>query len=229
MKTPANNTLHLPRILCLHRGGVNAEVFRLQSRTLISHLKPYFRLCFVNGPFVSEPGPDMLPTFKDFAPFRYWLQVMIKENERMLKNAMSADNARGATGDWVGLIGFSQGAKMCASLLYRQQMRAAMFSPELARPKYRFGVLLAGRPPLVALNSDLVMSIALADVSKITTVPFQNVQGPKSKLRLPTCNKKTTELVEWDGDHRVPNKTKNVAKVVKHILYIAKRASVSLG
>jgi hypothetical protein len=44
-----------------------------------------------------------------------------KHINRSIEEAMREDNETGATGPWVGLLGFSQGAKMAASLLWRQQ------------------------------------------------------------------------------------------------------------
>ena len=53
-------TLHHPRILCLHGGGVNRDVFRAQARSLIKAL-PSFRLVFADGPFYCAPGPGIVP------------------------------------------------------------------------------------------------------------------------------------------------------------------------
>ncbi|KAH1600297.1 hypothetical protein KXW91_008005 [Aspergillus fumigatus] len=53
-------TLHLPRLLCLHGGGTNARIFRMQCRVLEKHLGRTFRLVYAQGPFtVVQPGPDV--------------------------------------------------------------------------------------------------------------------------------------------------------------------------
>ena len=106
---------------------------------------------------------------------------------------MNEDDARGATGAWVGLLGFSQGAKMAASLLFTQQQRAEILGAANAGSDFRFAVLLAGRAPLVSLDPELVMSSALADASQSTLV-FANspdkadLEKWKHVLRLPTIH-----------------------------------------
>ncbi|KAL4996649.1 serine hydrolase FSH [Aspergillus recurvatus] len=233
-------TLHLSRILCLHGGGVTAEVFRLQSRTLIKQLQPHFRLCFADGPFLSEPGPGMIPTYQHYAPFH----EIIDELDRSIEAAIAADDAKGATGDWVGLMGFSQGGKVSASILYRQQIRAEKLSPEQAGSQFCFAVLLAARPLLVSLDTELPTSPALAEASDITTSGFQNYQVPERRISRPTvhvhglrdpglplhrklleqwCEKGTVRAVEFYGDHRVPVREKDVALVVNQIIHVAKQ------
>ncbi|KAL5044395.1 hypothetical protein BDW71DRAFT_209400 [Aspergillus fruticulosus] len=178
-------TLHLPRILCLHGGGVTAKVFRLQSRTLIKQLQPHFRLCFADGPFLSEPGPGMIPTYQHYAPFH----EIIDELDRSIEAAIAADDAKGATGDWI---------------------RAEKLSAQQAGSQFRSAVLLAARPPLVSLDTELLTSPALAEASEITTSGFQNYQaarpGPTVAPEIVEqwCEKGTARIVEWDGDHRVP-------------------------
>lgn len=128
-------TLHLPRILCLHGGGTNARIFRAQRRVLERALRPTFRLCFAEAPFPSQAGPDVASVYKDFGPFRAWLSQSPEDPKRdvkqaaeqigmSLRNAMDEDDRKGATGEWVALLGSSQGAKVYASLLFSQQLRA---------------------------------------------------------------------------------------------------------
>lgn len=136
---PAASSLHLPRILCLHGGGVTAEIFRLQSRALIALLSPHFRLVFADGPFYCPAGPGMIPVYATYGPYRRWLRWLpehpavdddaaIEEVEYAMRTVMEGDEG---VGEWVGLLGFSQGAKMAASVLYETQLR----SEEKARAK----------------------------------------------------------------------------------------------
>ncbi len=253
--------LHLPRILCLHGGGTNARIFHAQCRVLRKQLESSFRLCFAEAPFPSQAGPDVVAVYKDFGPFRRWLRwlpahphieakVAVEQIENSLHAAMREDDRKGATGEWVALLGFSQGAKMCASLLFRQQVRAQKLGDDGAATNYRFAVLLAGRGPLVALDPELVMTPALADASEIglSSSPDEHILREKEHvLRLPTihvhgmrdpgldlhrqlleryCEKGSTRLIQWEGDHRVPIKSKDVAAVVAQILDLAKETGV---
>lgn len=255
--------LHLPRILCLHGGGVNAEAFRLQCRGLFRSLNGTFRLVFPDAPYLSPADPGVMPTYAHLQPFRRWLRWEIEQEnpgpeaicgdiDRALHRAMINDNAMGATGDWAAIMGFSQGAKLGASLLLRQQLRAEKLGKDQAGSDFKFAILLAGRAPLVALDADLTDSLALADADELTTGAFAQVtgsflQGSDHVLRLPTlhvhgkkdpglanhrrlltdfCKAGTTRLVEWDGDHRVVIQAADVAAVTDEILALSKQTGV---
>lgn len=248
-------TLHLPRLLCLHGGGVNARVFRLQCRELIAQLKPHFRFCFVDAPYACGPGPGIIPVYRDYGPFYRWLH-WLPEHPRLdpatvaadiynqLRDAMHEDDLQGATGAWVGLLGFSQGAKMAASLLFMQQKRAERFGDGGAGSGFRFAVLMAGRPPLVSLDPNVAASPALADAAQCSTDELVTDQEQGHVLRLPTihvhglqdphvdlhrrlmdgyCEKGSARVVEWEGGHRVPLKKRDVAAVVEEMLSVASK------
>jgi hypothetical protein len=253
---PVDPTLAFPRILCLHGGGVTAEAFKLQSRALISRLKSHFRLVFADGPFLCDPGPGILPVYADFAPFRRWLRWLpehaecdaesaIDEIWYQLKLAMDGDDREGATGEWVGLMGFSQGAKISASLLYDQQVREEKVGKGKAGTSWRFAILLAGRAPLVSLSDyskDNKALVSAADISE----GFEHVEegDGKHKLKLPTvhvhglldpglhlhrrllqqyCEPDSVRLVEWEGIHRVPIKGTDAQKITDSIFEVARR------
>ncbi|TVY29662.1 Methylphloroacetophenone synthase [Lachnellula hyalina] len=255
--------LHLPRILCLHGGGVNAEAFRLQCRGLFRSLNGTFRLVFPDAPYLSPADPGVMPTYAHLQPFRRWLRWEIEQAnpgpeaicgdiDRALHEAMISDDAMGATGGWAAIMGFSQGAKLAASLLLRQQLRAEKIGKDQAGSDFKFAILLAGRAPLVALDADLSDSLALADADELTTGAFAQVtgsflQGSDHVLRLPTlhvhgkkdpglanhrrlltdfCKAGTTRLVEWDGDHRVVIQAADVAAVTNEILALSKQTGV---
>ena len=258
----ADRTLHLPRILCLHGGGTNARIFHAQCRALRARLQTKFRFCFVDAPFICQTsGPDVTRVYKHLGPFRRWLRwepghpeiddrIAVKAIEAHLEAAIKEDDRRGATGEWVGLLGFSQGAKMCASLLLRQQVRTDKgFSKQDVGSNYRFAVLLAGRAPLVSLDTDLIDSPRLCHASQLggTEFPFHGLIRDEHLLRLPTlhvhglrdpglelhrqmldeyCEEESARLVEWDGDHRVPIKSHDVTLLVDRILCIARETGV---
>ncbi len=244
---------NLPRILCLHGGGTNARIFRAQCRVLEAKLKSRFRLCFADAPFPSQAGPDVVSVYKDFGPFRRWLRwrldqpeieaaTAVLKIEVSLAATMQADNEKGATGPWVGLLGFSQGAKMCASLLFRQQVRAEKLGSHCAGSDFRFAILMAGRGPLVSLDPELVMTPSLVDAAHLGFQLFPDRSRTEHLLRLPTihvhglqdhglllhkrlmeqyCEKESTRLIEWNGAHRVPIGSKVVSTIVGEILAVA--------
>ncbi|KAI9742329.1 MAG: hypothetical protein M1818_003862 [Claussenomyces sp. TS43310] len=260
-KKAEDSSLHLPRMLCLHGGGTNAQIFRAQCRALEAHLKSSFRFCYAEAPFPSDAGPDVLSVYQDYGPFKRWLPWLpehpildsttgVEAIDRSLETAMKEDDRKGATGDWVALLGFSQGAKVSASLLLRQQARADK-SGHGVGSNYRFAVLLAGRAPLVALDPpEPKSSSTLVDAAgtQYPAVPEDQTFGvSKQTLRLPTihvhglqdpglhlhrqlleqcCEKGSTRLVEWNGNHRLPIKTQDVSLVVEQILAVAKETGV---
>lgn len=251
-------TLHLPRILCLHGGGTNARIFRAQCRVLEAKLKSQYRLCFADAPFLSQAGPDVVSVYKNFGPFRRWLRwrqdqpeidaaTAVRNIEKSLLAAKQADDEKGATGPWVGLLGFSQGAKMCASLLFRQQVRGEKLGRHCAGSDFRFAVLIAGRGPLVSLDPELVMTPSLVDAAhegfqlspeghrtehllRLPTVHVHGLQDPglflHRRLWEQYCEKGTTRLVEWDGAHRVPIGSKVVGTIVEEILAVSRATGV---
>jgi predicted esterase len=182
------DTRPLPRILCLHGGGVNAAIYKVQSRALIRHLQHSFRLVWADGPFLCEPHPDVIEVYGSYAPFRRWLRWLpehaeigaescIDEIGYALRTAMEDDDRDGGTGEWVGLMGFSQGAKLSASLLFEQQAREEgaqkarhLVAPGSAMPNivWRFGILLAGRAPLSNLNPLIISSEALVSAGGLS-------------------------------------------------------------
>ena len=207
----------------------------------------------------------MISTYANLRPFRRWLRLeseqpnpghdaICRDIDRVLREAMLDDNALGATGDWVAIMGFSQGAKVAASLLLRQQLRTQKLGRDHAGFDFKFAVLLAGRAPLVNLDTDLAGSLALADADELTTGAFAQVpgslqQGSDHILHLPTlhvhgkkdpgiahhrrllsdfCKAGTTRLVEWDGDHRVVIQAADVAAVANEIIALSKQTGIKL-
>lgn len=172
---------------------------------------------------------------------------------------MEQDDRDGGRGEWVGLVGFSQGAKLSASLLLEQQSREEKAERE-GRPvelgltgipvNWRFGILLAGRAPLTNLNPEVQTSEALVsaanisegfqfceevNVDAILKKPTVHVHGSADpglwlhqKLLKDYCKEGSTTLVEWDGNHRVPFKTKDVEKVVGAVYDVAEKTGVKV-
>ncbi|KAK0388134.1 hypothetical protein NLU13_4379 [Sarocladium strictum] len=252
-----------PRILCLHGGGTNASIFRFQLRAILSRSSPNFRFVFVEAPFISEPHPAVAEIFADYAPFRRWLRwesnhPEIDDNEAAEKiveacrEAMRADNEI-ASGEWVGVLGFSQGAKMVASLLWAQQVLGAREQDEGARElldaRFKFGVLMAGRHPIVRLSPDLPENPHTSPAGRssidptelpasnegdhVVTTPTLHVHGladpglqQHREMKDLWFATGTTTLVEWDGDHRLPIKPADVDKVLEKIYELAENAGV---
>ncbi|KAJ6119128.1 hypothetical protein N7523_003408 [Penicillium sp. IBT 18751x] len=234
LATQSSDGRDLPRILCLHGGGTNARIFKAQCRVIRNHLADSFRLVFADAPFPSPPGPDVTSVYGDWGQFRAWLplptinEYVIDKIDESIAAAMNADDRAGATGPWVGLLGFSQGARVAASLLFRQQWYslhpAVCFDPKdvgaFAPTEYRFAVLLAGRGPLIEMCARGDNVQPEFDLLQLPTIHVHGLQDPGLEMHrdlLRCCLSSSARLVEWDGDHRVPITTKDVGKVVAEI------------
>ncbi|MCJ1235429.1 hypothetical protein MMC14_003397 [Varicellaria rhodocarpa] len=256
----APGDITLPRILCLHGGGVTADIFHAQSRSIIYALRNKFRLIFVDAPWFCGPGPDIVPVYAQWGPFRRWLRWLphqsqldedtaISELQYAIRRAMDIDPG---TGPFVGVMGFSQGAKMAASLLYEQQLQ----EEQNVKKDYdfKFGILMAGRAPLVSLSSlseSMVKSspptmVSAAGISEgynfdvgdqvkvpkihIPTIHVHGLQDPglhfHRRLYKENCELESTTLIEWEGAHRVPLKSKDVDPIVNAIMKYAKASGV---
>ncbi|GAP85050.1 putative citrinin biosynthesis oxydoreductase [Rosellinia necatrix] len=206
-------TLHLPRMLCLHGGGTNARIFRAQCRVLSRALEGRFRLAYAEGPHASAAGPDVATVYAGDGPFKRWLRWLpahealgegaaVRAIDGAVRDAMAADDARGADGPWVALLGFSQGAKLAASLLFRAQRRADRRAADAGQRReeeeddgvydaWRFAVILAGRAPLVNLEPALFASSLLSSPSEtgLTAPPdLMEMAAGAHVLRLPSIH-----------------------------------------
>ncbi|KAI1261987.1 serine hydrolase FSH [Xylariaceae sp. FL1019] len=210
------SSLHLPRILCLHGGGTNARIFRAQCRVLSRMLEPHFRLAYAEAPYPSAPGPDVVAVYANDGPFKRWLRWLpthatvedeeaVRDIDQSIKEAMDEDDAAGADGPWVGLLGFSQGAKLAVSLLFRQQQRSARAQSGKKNGSgietndmrddiydgWKFAVALAGRAPLVNLEPGVFKSSLLSDASEIGLsgqADLMEIAKEDHVLRLPSIH-----------------------------------------
>ncbi|ORY03828.1 serine hydrolase FSH [Clohesyomyces aquaticus] len=264
----SDTSLKLPRILCLHGKlgvGSNADVLFLQTRTLRSQLDTTFRFVFANGPFFCEPGPGMLPAYGGAEPFRRWLRWSSKHRvlkpkshlealRKCIEDAMDDDDQAGATGAWVGLLGFSQGARLAASILFESQRREIVkqnggttmgyegenVKTKLWSQKWQFAVLFSGPSPLVAMSPGLgdlplqspeELDLTTEELDKFDPTGKICIERPTlhvigrgdewapSQRRLydKYCSEASRNLVEWDGEHRIPiepSLTKNICEMI---------------
>lgn len=250
-----DDNLSLPRILCLHGGGVNGQVFRLQCRTIIAQLAHTYRLVFMDGPYPSNPHKDIVAVYGEFAPFYCWLPWNADQPDLpatagaadVMDACLSAMQHDAGSGPWQGVLGFSQGAKIAASLLWAQQQAEKSLGKGQARTDFKFGVLMAGSAPILHLDVRLVQPRHIADAAMFSTdfVDYPTAPYGEHVLTIPTlhihglqdagierhrrllelyCEPGRTRLVEWDAGHRLPVKPVDVEVVVGELLDMAREA-----
>ncbi|KAI9147505.1 Esterase citA [Paramyrothecium foliicola] len=251
--------LILPRILCLHGGGTNAEILATQCRGITTNLKQYFRFVYVNGPFTASPHEDIAAVYGDMGPFYRWLRwlpehepIADEDAARMVMDAiLGAMKKDMGTGPWAGVFGFSQGAKIAANLLWMQERAVKNGLKPLTN--FEFGVVLAGLPPWLHFDTRLPIPERYVDNAGGYATDFQDwpeANEGEHVLSKPTlhvlglqdpdvekhrvlmekyCKKGTTKLIEWDGGHRVPVEPQYVRQIVKHILDMGEDADMLWG
>lgn len=141
---------HLPRLLCLHGGGTSAMIFKIQTRRLQWALRSTFKFVFVDGPFPSGPGPGVLPVFAGCEPYHSWLKPgspTPEQDQRRVRQVLSKV-IKDDGGEFVGLLGFSQGARLTSGLLADQEER----NVGEGMPEWKFGVMLCGSFPPLSLS-----------------------------------------------------------------------------
>ncbi|KAK9788112.1 hypothetical protein SCARD494_10121 [Seiridium cardinale] len=256
------DNLHLPRILCLHGGGTNIRIFKAQCRAIEPKLKAHFRFAYAEAPYECTPGPDVVSVYASYGPFKRWLRWLPEHKEidnqsalddvrRVINAAKADDDKLGATGPWVGILGFSQGARLAASLLFQHQKRVEKLGEAKAGSTWKFAVLMAGRAPLVCLEPEIFKSSMLSNPSDIGLAgppDLMDAMGEDHVLKLPTlhvhglydpglhmhrelldyCDGDTVRILEWGGGHRVPLKDTDVIPLVDHILELAEETGALL-
>lgn len=109
-----------PKILCLHGGGTNPDIHQFQSRKLNLLLERQYELVTPKGIIDCGAGPGMLPFFEgsDFAQWLWdgkgdeaWNDSHAVEQDEWADLPKLVDIYR-REGPFVGIVAFSQGAKV---------------------------------------------------------------------------------------------------------------------
>jgi len=219
----------------------------MQMRALQPALSSHFRIVFAEAPFVSSPGPDVLTVFADCGPFKRWMGWLPEhyrgrenglEEEKMgirevVERTMREDDEKGACGDWVAWLGFSQGAKVAACLLWGwQEFGRPYLEGGKGRENWKFAILMAGRAPIIDLDEgeETKEEKLKRKILKLPTVHVHGLMDPgldyHRELLEDWCQEGTTRLVEWEGDHRLPIKKADVQAVVRAVHEVAKETGV---
>lgn len=226
--TPLNNSSRpthdssghlLPAILCLHGGGSNATVFKIQSRRLIWNLQGQFRFVFAQASIEGTPGFGMLPVFASCAPFYRWVERRFKMGESEVEetpedeirgldeNLVRVMEENGGVKSFVGVMGFSQGARLVPGLLLRQRIEER---DKLGGSiyKFKFGIMIGGPYPPIAMHS----KVKVEDYELLKTVPTVHAWGRDDhviegcKRLREACDGDECFQMAFEGGHHMPLK-----------------------
>ncbi|PSS22193.1 hypothetical protein M430DRAFT_98819 [Amorphotheca resinae ATCC 22711] len=220
-----------PAILCLHGGGTNEAIFQIQTMRIQNALTPYFQFVFLSAPFESAPGPDVLPVFEGCGPYFRWVpetssssssssaaqEEMPIETKKLLNRIAQEQRAKDGRG-FVGVLGFSQGARLAAGLLLEQQQLGGT-GGGLDCGEFAFGILCNGVcPPLTSSASAHTQKIKI----KIPTLHVIGLEDPwreeSRKLMTDYCDPKYAVCLQFGVGHRFPVLKDDTEKVAKEIL-----------
>ncbi|KAK4064752.1 uncharacterized protein Triagg1_8939 [Trichoderma aggressivum f. europaeum] len=253
--------LTLPRILCIHGAGVNAQVFEIQCRAIIGKLRDKFRFVFVDGHMEDEAHPAVVNIFGELAPFKRWLvykdahETMdpVVASQKLAKQLQDAIDQDKGTGEWAGLIGFSQGGVISSSLLWAQDHIEDDSKRPLPGITFRFAVVMSAPGPIVHIDrtGTLTKPRHLIHAGERMSYDYDDwpVQGTQDEAHMvltPTLHihglqdpalfnhrklyeyskRGTATRFEWDGGHRLPIRREDVERTVNMILQLAERTGM---
>lgn len=89
---------------------------------------------------------------------------------------MKNDDMLRGSGEWIGLLGFSQGAKISTCLILQQDFIASDQQWD-----FRFVFLSAGPAPLVSLSPRFSTSLYVANASQISTLIAPDIPDAEAK------------------------------------------------
>lgn len=212
-----------PAIICLHGHGSSGEIFHTQSRQLIQVLSPYFRFLFVNSPLTTaQAGVGVQPHYAHIKPYRRWHQdenaiglfdVTAEDVERerllvrdSLNEVIERERQNGPGGSVVGVMGFSQGARVATALC---------LDPELGRD-IKFAIMVCGICPTLALSaveSKMPLPLNIVSVHVQGSVDPWTAKG--KKLSMQYFNQGLARVVKFKGGHEIPVKTADVQRIAE--------------
>lgn len=225
----------LPRILCLHGGGTSGEIFQFQTRYIQKAMENVYEFVFVDAPFESDPGPGVLPVFEGMGPFFSWITQSEDEDGSLVAQVIREKlDERG--GPFIGVLGFSQGARVAAGLLLEQQ-EAWHRQGKFTDIDFHFGILLmASCPPLLpsfytagpaSKPTKEEQEAGAEKYAGTISIPSIHVYGRQdaiitsSKLLTKCFDPKTVNIFEFDVDHYLPRGDGDNKQIADAVLTIS--------
>ncbi|KAF8864704.1 hypothetical protein BDZ45DRAFT_490178 [Acephala macrosclerotiorum] len=218
---PASSGPKKPTILCLHGGGTNRTIFNIQTIRIQRALATTFDFVFIDAPFEAPPGPGVMPIFEGCGPFYRWTKPGVPDDLPEETHKLLHETLADPTRNFIGIMGFSQGAKTAAGLVLEQQLRSKSSPSDPKATKsgqFKFGIFLnAVYPPLV-------LGMTEEEKSELINLPSLHVIGTVDPFNEEShalygehFGKKTARKVEFELGHKLPTSEKETARIVGEI------------
>lgn len=152
-----------------------------------------------------------------------------------IEEALDEDDGKGKAGPFVGVIGFSQGARVAAGLLHEAQDRKGDDGLK-KKGGLRFAVLMNGSyPPLRQSSSPSTILPRLSEHTlrewndqheAVIQTPSIHVHGsrdgvlPLSKLLAKCFDPSSATVLEYDNGHHLPVSDDDTKVIADHILRV---------
>lgn len=232
-----------PTILCLQGGGTTGTIFNIQTIRLRRELDEHFNFTFIDAPFECGAGPNVLPVFEGAGPFKMWRDPEDPKNNQAAPATVAAvqkaiDDQIARTGKgFVGVMGFSEGARLAAGIALGQQVRRAeersgATSSESETDGFLFVILLnATTPPLTMAPSPSFLAKLLGGASppKIN-LPSIHVIGKKDQfvhesrnLATQHFDERNAKILELECAHHLPTVKKDSEAIALEIVSLYHR------
>jgi len=148
------------RILCLHGKGTRSEIFELQRENSRQLLPNDYEYSFIDGEFETGPAPGIDKVFP--GPYRCYLpdnSVRSTAEQHAFISEVIAEE-----GPFDGVIAFSQGAAITASILLHHEIEKPFL-----RPPFRFAVFICStyaHSASLSLGKDVTEHVKPEDLPK---------------------------------------------------------------
>ncbi|KAK4464033.1 serine hydrolase FSH [Cladorrhinum samala] len=194
-----------PKVLLLHGSGTNPLIFQIQSRKLDALLSPHFELVYLTGFHECAAGPGVLPYFEGAEPYLKWLSDSeVSEEELHWTSGLDRlVNEFEAQGPFVGVIGFSQGAKAGMYLTRRLEQEGRAVS---------FFVSVCGTVPFQGIKDGekgekYKQSLEKGGIVKTESIHVIGTDDPwrvESEALVDFFAERTRRVVRCKGGHQMP-------------------------
>ncbi|KAI1179864.1 serine hydrolase FSH [Nemania sp. FL0916] len=219
--------------LCLHGMGTNSKVFESQTAALRYALGDHHTYEFVEGVMKTEIAPDLKGIFSEND--QYFQYFDVDDAPSCRKAASDLEHFIAAEGPFDGVLAFSQGAALAATLMAQRWQRDPV--AEAADPIFKCAIFFGAGLPCdpASLQGEHPQGLSAKLHGEVIHVPTTHVWGQKDPSPYPPmladlCKSELRQVYIHEGGHGIPGLQNGEAlresvRVIQRSISLAKRAS----